>query len=425
MYLSKIDIANIKSIRKLTWKPKTDDLSGWHVVLGNNGSGKSTFLKAMALALIGKNSMHSLRQDWNDWLRKGTKKGTVKLGFSPREKTNTNLNTPKPWPETEITFVGGGTTTPVDFVVESSMTFPSHEGKVIESNQVFSAAYGPFRRFSGGDPESDSLFAKMPVLARHLSVFDERVALSHCLKWLKELKFRSLEGDREGILLKHLIRFVNKSGLLPSGACLKEVTSRAVVFRDPWDSEINVEELSDGFRSILSMTFELIRQMAGAFGPENLFNPNEPTKIKVNGVVLIDEIDAHLHPTWQKRIGSWFCEHFPNVQFIVTTHSPLICQSAEKGSIFLLPRAGSSDEKAQMVTGDQLKRLLFGNVLDAYGTEAFGSEGATTQSASAREKRKRLAFLNNKELASGLSDKESREQDELRGTLPSVSSSLR
>ena len=49
------------------------------------------------------------------------------------------------------------------------------------------------------------------------------------------------------------------------------------------------------------------------------------------GVVLIDEVDAHLHPTWQRRIGLWFREHFPKLQFIVSTHSPLICQAATVG----------------------------------------------------------------------------------------------
>jgi hypothetical protein len=184
-----------------------------------------------------------------------------------------------------------------------------------------------------------------------------------------------------------------------------------------------VEELSDGYRSILSMTFELIRQMAIAFGPQHVFDPDTPEKVSARGVVLIDEIDAHLHPTWQKQIGRWFCEHFPRVQFIVSTHSPLVCQSAERGSIFLLPRAGS-EGTGKMMKGEPLKRLLYGNVLDAYGTEAFGAEAAATRSPSARQRRSRLAWLNNKELSQGLSGDEQKEQEELRSALPSSASCM-
>ena len=58
---------------------------------------------------------------------------------------------------------------------------------------------------------------------------------------------------------------------------------------------------------------------------------------QVPGVVIIDEIDAHLHVSWQRRIGSWLTSHFPNIQFIVTTHSPYICRSADLGALIRLP----------------------------------------------------------------------------------------
>ena len=105
----------------------------------------------------------------------------------------------------------------------------------------------------------------------------------------------------------------------------------------------------------------------------------------------------------------------------MSTHSPLVCQSAENGSIYLLPRSGS-DEKGGTVEGEGLHRLIYGTVLDAYGTEAFGSEAALTRSPKSRDLHKRLAALNNKEILKGLSTKEQKEQQELRGMLPSAAS---
>jgi hypothetical protein len=108
-------------------------------------------------------------------------------------------------------------------------------------------------------------------------------------------------------------------------------------------------------------------------------------------------------------------EHFPNLQFIVTTHSPLICQAATVGTVWRLPKPGSN-ESGGMVTGKDLDRLLYGNVLDAYGTEAFGTD--VTRSDESKNRLKRLAELNRKELREQLSEDERNEQEKLRTMMP-------
>jgi len=71
------------------------------------------------------------------------------------------------------------------------------------------------------------------------------------------------------------------------------------------------------------------------------------------GVVLIDEIDVHLHPEWQRAIGVWLQEHFPRIQFIVTTHSPLVCPAANHGRIYHLPdrTADGEEEPFRLLLG--------------------------------------------------------------------------
>jgi hypothetical protein len=134
-------------------------------------------------------------------------------------------------------------------------------------------------------------------------------------------------------------------------------------------------------------------------------------------VVLIDEVDAHLHPTWQKEIGFWFTRHFPQIQFIVTTHSPLVCQAAVKGSIFLLPRPGSGDA-GRMITGEERDRLLYGNVLDAYSTEPFGY--GDTRSMEGKELYQKLGELNVREMRGTLSESDRKEQERLRAIFPTT-----
>ena len=291
----------------------------------------------------------------------------------------------------------------------------------------FCAAYGPFRRLTGGDVEFERLSLKLPKLARFLSIFDERVALTDCLEWLQTLKFQQLELRQNGEksppddFLARLLHFVNQDDFLPFQAKLVDITSERVLFLDGNDKHVRIEQLSDGYRSILSMTFELIRQLSIAYGPDSVFDEDDPHKVVCEGVVLIDEIDVHLHPTWQRRIGLWFRKHFPNIQFLVSTHSPIICQAADVRSVFRLPRPGVK-EAGEMVEGTQLRRLLYGNVLDAYGTEAFGPE--VTRSDESKAMSQRLAELNVKDVRDGLTAEEKKERNKLPEAMPTEAASV-
>jgi hypothetical protein len=253
-----------------------------------------------------------------------------------------------------------------------------------------------------------------PKLAAHLSIFGEDVALSEALNWLKELNYKQLEQNPEGDILTPLRAFINQPGFLPHGARLKSISSNGVFFVDANGYEMPVESLSDGYRSILSMTFDLIRQLQRSYPDTKLFS-NDSQQVVMPGVVLIDEVDAHLHPSWQRRIGPWFREHFPQMQFIVTTHSPFVCQAAEAGTVWRLPRPGSDDE-CQQIVGVELDRLLYGNILEAYSTTAFGEQSSRPDSS--QQLLQRLAELNLKEIDEGLAAAEENEQARLRATFP-------
>jgi len=417
MYVRKVRIENIRTIEALEWEIPAGQEAGWHVVLGDNGAGKSSFLRSVALALAGPLEAFALRQDWNDWLRRGAESGSVVLTAVPDPEYDSfdlNLNAPGP---IGIEFVRVGERAELRSIFDPQDSWvwnPANRG-------WFCAAYGPYRRFSrasGGESLMESLSGSAPRLASMLSVFGEDVALTECLRWLRELHHKKLEGSPEGTLLDEVQAFVNQEGFLPHRARLVSVSSERVEFEDGNGCTVPVLELSDGYRSILSMTFELIRQLSRLYGPKLVFDPDDPTRVAAPGVVLIDEVDAHLHPTWQRRIGQWFRTHFPRMQFIVTTHSPLICQAAEVGSVWRLPRPGI-EEEGGMVTGTELNRLLYGDVLDAYSTGVFGP--GVTRSDVGKQRLERLAELNVKELfGEGLTPEERDEQRILREETPTA-----
>ena len=107
----------------------------------------------------------------------------------------------------------------------------------------------------------------------------------------------------------------------------------------------------------------------------------EDDQINLPGVVLIDEIDAHLHPSWQAEIGNWFLRLFPKIQFIVSTHGPIICRAAEKGSIWRLGHIYEQNNLAGKVVGEDFEQLVYGNILEAIETNTFGQSLARSKSA--------------------------------------------
>ena len=218
-------------------------------------------------------------------------------------------------------------------------------------------------------------------------------------------------------MLEDVTSFIYDTELLPHGARIARVTSERVEILDGRGVQIDIEDMSDGYRSILSLTFELMCLMFSTFSTEmarNALNPVAGT-IALPGVVAIDEVDAHLHPAWQQRIGDWFVERFPKTQFFVTTHSPIICRAARRGSVWLLPEP-NSEERPRRVLGHDLNRLIDGNVLDAYGTNLFGEE--VTRSEHSKKRLERLAHLNRKRLKAPLSPNEQSDLERLRASMP-------
>ena len=86
MYLREIEITNIRGLQKVKWTlPKDHKGPGWHVILGDNGSGKSSFLQAVALALVGPNLAGKLVPTFETWTGRAAKEGTVQLTVVPEK----------------------------------------------------------------------------------------------------------------------------------------------------------------------------------------------------------------------------------------------------------------------------------------------------------------------------------------------------
>lgn len=134
---------------------------------------------------------------------------------------------------------------------------------------------------------------------------------------------------------------------------------RMVVIKS--DKEFNVLQLSDGERTMLALLGDLSRRLS-LLNP-GIDNPNEGV-----GVVLIDEIDLHLHPRWQREVMGKLEATFPNCQFIVTTHSPQVLGELKPDSVVLLRDGkllGHAERALGLSSGEVLEELMEGTARNA------------------------------------------------------------
>ncbi|MDD3353126.1 AAA family ATPase [Zoogloea sp.] len=108
---------------------------------------------------------------------------------------------------------------------------------------------------------------------------------------------------------------------------------------------LRVSQLSDGYRVVLGLTMDLARRMAQAnsrLAPQGnqIVNP-----LDLPAIALIDEVDLHLHPSWQQRIVTDLMQTFTNTQFILTTHSPQVLSTVKRENIRIL----GADSTGRMV----------------------------------------------------------------------------
>ena len=102
------------------------------------------------------------------------------------------------------------------------------------------------------------------------------------------------------------------------------------------DHRLGLNQLSDGERSFIAILGDMVRRLA-------LANPDLDNPLEGHGVVLIDELELHLHPTWQRGIVEKLRSTFPNIQFIGTTHSPFVIQSLRPEELIYLDTAVLSE----------------------------------------------------------------------------------
>ncbi len=306
------------------------------VLLGDNATGKTTILKCLGLAAIGSDAANEVEDDASSYLRKGSDKpGAIEVLFDL-------VPDPGAYPDEYAQFAvglhieaGSDRFTPLPDE-EISLTTPRVNcikrlnALRKESDFAFGlvCAYGATRTFSA------SRFGVDPELTRDenewvipLFRWDARVTHPGLLSRLVRGDLRNIKDapDTLGLKLQEVIA-TSLRRLLPRIEGLHSTGADDLRLNG---TDLKFSELSDGYRSLLTILGHFVRSASRLLEWQA-----DPTQ--VHGIAIIDEVDLHLHPSWQQHILNDLRDTFPNVQFIVATHSPLVASATADATIFQL-----------------------------------------------------------------------------------------
>lgn len=200
----------------------------------------------------------------------------------------------------------------------------------------------PYSRLSniGEDPERDE---------SNISHQNSKGVLFNDLKgWLA--KRYLLEDSQKGIFTEN-----SKRNLSLALSCIYQLNQdysfsridgrNFDIFVNTPNGEIWYEYLSSGFKSCMAIIIGIIKEIELRFIKEDIYAAD------FDGIIIIDEIEMHLHPEWQARITEVITRMFPQTQFIVTTHSPHVVQNGKPEQIIALEQAENGETKVRSHTG--------------------------------------------------------------------------
>lgn len=346
MYIESITISNFRTFRearielshsdrKPTKALPTPKLPNVNLLLGNNGLGKTTLLKAISLAALGPavadSGIYSYRlirrePDGNRSMghigeserRQSEGVATLKATF----KAHPQDSVPVPIVQSQITISQRGDLEQLRWAHEDEKSW--HPIFSSSSDAFFFVGYGATRRVEKRE-QADTAGRKQSSFARAQriqSLFEEAYSLLPLSAWLPA--FKQENPGRYNQVVNLINRMMGKGHYRFTG----ELEDKEYVF-ERGGLRVPFPALSDGYRAYLGWIGDLLYHIC-------ITCPSGKKLVENHGIVMVDEIDLHIHPKWQINILPVLAHALPNIQFIVTSHSPLVVGSLEWMNIILM-----------------------------------------------------------------------------------------
>jgi predicted ATPase len=344
MYIDHLHIENLKCFRKsslsLQYPGKRDikgPFSNVNLLLGINGSGKTTVLKALALATLAP-IIEGAGYVPYYLVRRGSDLATITAKLLLQDQENGAVRYMK-----TAQFETSHTTITVRGDFEAIQPVPSVSPVWEQIYSDDSAAfmivgYGATRRVDPSDTFDASNLRKVRRVRyqRVAGLFENHIALTPLTAWLPHLLRVSSHRSEE-------VRDLFKA-LLPEEIELKGIGDRDDIQFRHRRQTVPFGALSDGYQAYIGWIGDLLYHLYATC-------PRSLRLTEMNGVVLVDEIDLHLHPSWQRSIASTVSNALPMLQFVFTTHSPIVAGTLDASNVFMMD--DRSDGSSRVVQFDE------------------------------------------------------------------------
>jgi energy-coupling factor transporter ATP-binding protein EcfA2 len=284
----------------------TDGTAPCLAILGENGAGKTSILKSIALALYDSESFYELDLNASEFLTEPTKQGVVRVTFD------------------------------TDQVVELSFGIDGNFQRRRPRVPLLMLAYGATRLL----PTPRHKVRREPADSRARNLFDPYSPLRDPSNWLMSIDDPSF--DYAGAAIKRILDLPDEYLLDRSGW-----DGRSELCFYQHGRRIGFGELSHGYRSVLGLACDLMATMFEKW----------KTADSAEGVVLVDEVESHLHPIWKMRIVEALRATFPRIQFIITTHDPLCIRGFKHDEVCVLHR-NSGDNQVRALTSLPISKTM-------------------------------------------------------------------
>ncbi len=289
LYINRIKIQNFKQYKQFS----IDFSNKINIIIGQNSIGKTTLFQAITLGLLKEDSSDAKKVEYEDYISKGEEKSKLTIYHNEEEKKVEILKEKRDIDKNYfIPF----------FLAYGSNFFTSkiNEVKEVAQGIVNKTIHKGF---------TNSIFVD------YTSGFVNPIRL---------LEFLDLEKDKKVPEIQKT--FIDTINSFLEGFKLVENDKNYYFQKDGAYTKLRLEDLSEGYRgNVLLITDMLIKILGVGYTPAT-----------IEGIVLIDEFDKHLHPKWQSKLVNQLTKTFPNIQFIMTTHNPMSILDREPDEITIL-----------------------------------------------------------------------------------------
>ena len=300
LYISRVQIRNVRCFDHLDITLGTPGSEpGWTVIVGDNATGKSTLLRSVAMGLCDEASAAGLLKESDEgYIRRGATSASIQIWLYDSRSVDKQLRI-----TTRVIREEKRRGIFADRVRQT--TSPRND---FPWDELFVSGYGAGRGVTGtGDVSAYSAIDAV------YNMFNYSEGLQN-----PELVIRRLMQQEPGadIVERQIFQILCKA----TGANDIRLTSNGIRVDGPWGQGMPLRDLADGYKSALLWITDLV-------GWALTFQPRRKSTEGIRGIVILDEIEQHLHARWQRTVIDDLRQLLPNVQFLATTHSPLIAST--------------------------------------------------------------------------------------------------